>query len=77
MVCNTETGMWEITPHKSAYRLWSRSKASRQRIRSRCAFTVTDLVKLPTTRFLDNLWGDGLADRLLLRITYGMAMCQQ
>jgi hypothetical protein len=41
------------------------------------AFTVTDLVKLPTTRFLDNLWGGGLADRLLLRITYGMAILRQ
>jgi hypothetical protein len=41
------------------------------------AFFVTYLVKLPTRRLLDNLREGGLADRLLHRITYDMAISRQ
>jgi len=53
------TGTWaapklSIGNGKSANRLWSRSEASRQRIRSRWAFLVTYLVELPRRGFLGN-----------------------
>ena len=43
----------------------------------RVAVNREQLRSLPTSRLLDNLPGSGLANQLVVRITYGMAIYQR